>query len=164
MTKMTNKIKMSKKSISQLVNLDIPYNEQMDIISEPLKEFLSEFGDYMVSDIELIKIETMINYLPLRNHYISVTMLTDNEKYNALSQSEKFDWKNNFLTPEQIEEHELEMTCEFRNKCFDWLDNQTELVEALNLTYSNEEDFQILFDVFVKYVWDFAFTELVNNK
>jgi hypothetical protein len=91
-------------------------------------------------------------------------MLTDNEKYNALSQSEKFDWKNNFLTPEQIEEHELEMTCEFRNKCFDWLDNQTELVEALNLTYSNEEDFQILFDVFVKYVWDFAFTELVNNK
>jgi hypothetical protein len=54
---------MSKKSISQLVNLDIPYNEQMDIISEPLKEFLSEFGDYMVSDIELIKIETMINYL-----------------------------------------------------------------------------------------------------
>ena len=164
MTKMTNKVKMSKKSISQLVNLDIPYNEQMDVISEPLKQFLSEFGDYMVSDIELIKIETMINYLPLRNHYISVTMLTDNEKYNALSQSEKFDWKNNFLTPEQIQEHEYEMMYEFRNKCFGWLDNQTELVEALNLTYSNEEDFHILFDVFIKYVWDFAFTELVNNK
>lgn len=155
---------MSKKSISQLVNSDIPYEEQMDIINKPLNKFLTEFGEYMVSDIELIKIETIINYLPLRNHYISVSMLTDNERYNALSQSEKFDWKNNFLTPEQEKEHEYKMMYEFRKKCFDWLDNQTELVETLNLTYSNEKDFYLLFDVFVKYVWDFAFTELVNNK
>lgn len=155
---------MSKKSISQLVNLDIPYEEQMDIINKPLNKFLTEFGEYMVSDIELIKIETMINYIPLRNHYIAVEMLSSDYLYNELSESETFDWKNNFLTPEQIQEHEYEMMYEFRNKCFDWLDNQTELVETLNLTYSNEKDFYLLFDVFVKYVWDFAFTELVNNK
>jgi len=154
MTKMTKKVKMSKKSILQLVNLDIPYEEQMDVISEPLKEFIIEFGEYFANDIELIKIHTMLNYIPLRNHYTAVGMLDNDKMYNLFSESEQFDWKNQFLTDKQLIKHNRLMSKKFRNKCFDWLDNQTELVSAFELTYSNEDEYRLLFDIFIKMVWD----------
>jgi hypothetical protein len=160
---MTNKVKMSKKSISQKINQSIPYEEQMDIISKPLNKFLSEFGEYIANDIELIKIETMINYIPLRNHYTAVSMLDNDKMYNLFSESEQFDWKNQFLTDEQLNEHNDLMTNEYRNKCYVWLNSQKELLSAFELTYSNEEDYTLLFDIFIKMVWDLDLQQLHNQ-
>ena len=164
MTKKVKNVKMSKKSISEQLNPNIHYEEQMDIIAPYLTEFVSEFGEYMVDELELIKIETMVNYKPLLNHSVAVEMLTNDSVYDEISQIKTFDWKNSFLTTEQEIEHNDKMMFEFRDKCHSWLDNQKELLETFKLTYSNEDDYINLFDIFANYIWEHSFENFLNNK
>lgn len=150
-----NTMKKTTKSISQQINSSIPYEEQMDIIAPHLSKFVSEFGEYIIPSLELLKVETLLNYIPLRNHRIAVEMLSSDYWYNELSESETFDWKNNFLTDEQVLEHEQKMSFQFRDKCHDWLNSEKKLVKILKLTYSNQDDYIHLFDCFAKMIWDF---------
>jgi hypothetical protein len=90
-------------------------------------------------------------------------MLDNDKMYNLFSESEQFDWKNQFLTDEQLNEHNDLMTNEYRNKCYVWLNSQKELLSAFELTYSNEEDYTLLFDIFIKMVWDLDLQQLHNQ-
>lgn len=150
-----NTTKKTTKSFYEQLNPNRPYEEQMDIIAPHLSKFVSEFGEYMVNELEFIKIQTIANYLPLRNHYISVEMLSNDTLYNQLSESKKLDWKNNFLTDEQISEHDKKITFLFRDTCHEWLVSQKKLLKILKLSYSNPNDYQHLFDCFAKMIWDF---------
>jgi hypothetical protein len=81
-------------------------------------------------------------------------MLEDDELYNQLSESEKFDWKNNFLTPEQEKEHICLMSNQFQQKCYDWInsDDNTELSNEMTLTFGDEES-TYLFDCYILNIW-----------
>jgi hypothetical protein len=118
------------------------------------EQFNEQFSDYIYNDIMLIGVETACNYIPLRNHVISVQMLENDELYNQLSQSEKFDWKNNFLTPEQEQEHICIMSSQFQQKCYDWINNDdnTELSNEMTLTFGEEET-TYLFDSYILNIW-----------
>lgn len=118
-----------------------------------LEKFSEQFGEYIYDVVSNIGCETAINYIPLRNHTIAVGMLSDDKLYNELSDSEIFDWKSKFLTPEQESEHYDLMTQEFRKKCFDWLYDNEELTNVMELDYSEIEIIN-LFDQFIyQYVW-----------
>lgn len=125
-------------------------NEQF---TQKLEEFATQYGEYMFEEIQMIGIETSINYIPLRNHVISVSMLQDDNLYNEFSDSEKFQWKNNFLTNEQEKEHMIIMSQQFVEKCYEWLNNNTELLNILSEEYT-ESELSYLFDSFIyTFVW-----------
>lgn len=118
-----------------------------------LEKFSEQFGGYIYEDVSTIGLETAINYIPLREHMMAVMMLSDDKMYNELSNSEQFDWKSKFLTPEKENEHIDLMTEQFRKKCFDWLRNNDELIEVIRLDYSDKE-INYLFDQFIyQNVW-----------
>lgn len=122
-------------------------------MSKSIEQFNEQFSDYIYNDIMLIGVETACNYIPLRNHVMSVQMLEDDELYNQLSESEKFDWKNNFLTPEQEQEHICLMSNQFQQKCYDWINNDdnTELSNEMTLTFGEESTY--LFDSYILNIW-----------
>jgi hypothetical protein len=123
-------------------------------MSKSIEQFNEQFSDYMFDELNFIALETAVNYIPLRNHVISVQMLEDDSLYNQLSESEKFDWKNNFLTPEQEQEHICIMSSQFQQKCFDWINNDdnTELSNEMIITYGEELTTE-LFDMFCLNIW-----------
>ena len=83
------------------------------------QQFNEQFGDYLFDELNHIAVECVVNYIPLRNHFLSVQMLENDEMYDTFSQSEKFNWKNNFLTPEEEREHICLMSNQFQQKCQD---------------------------------------------
>jgi hypothetical protein len=123
-------------------------------IEKSYEQFNQEFNDYMFDELNLIALEVSINYIPLRNHAISFLMLENDEMYNSYSQSEIFDWKNNFLTPEQEKEHICLMSNQFRDKCYDWInsDDNTELENEMTLSFGEELSTE-LFDMFCLNIW-----------
>jgi hypothetical protein len=123
-------------------------------LEQQFNDFNQQFGDYMFDEINFIAVETCVNYIPLRNHVMSVKMLEDDNLYNQLSDSEKFDWKNNFLTHEQEQEHICIMSNEFQQKCYDWInsDDNTELSNEMTLTFGDEES-TYLFDCYILNIW-----------
>lgn len=126
-------------------------NEQT--MSKNLDKFIEEYGGYIFQDVFSIAIETSINYIPLRNHVTAIQMLKDDELYNQLSNSEKFDWKSKFLSDEEECEHLDIMTNQFLDKCIDLLNNNDYLVETMLLDYSIDEITQ-LYNDFLHYVWE----------
>ena len=123
-------------------------------MSKSIEQFNEQFSDYMLDELNFIALETAVNYIPLRNHAVSLMMLEDDEMYNSYSQSEKFDWKNNFLTPEQEKEHITLMSREFQKKCYDWInsDDNSELNNEMTLSFG-EELSNDLFDMFCLNIW-----------
>jgi hypothetical protein len=123
-------------------------------MSKSIEQFNEQFSDYMFDELNFIALETAVNYIPLRNHVISVQMLEDDNLYNQLSESEKFDWKNNFLTPEQEQEHICIMSSQFQQKCYDWINNDdnTELSNEMTITFGEELSTE-LFDMFCLNIW-----------
>ena len=123
-------------------------------MSKSIEQFNEQFSDYMFDELNFIALETAVNYIPLRNHVISVQMLNDDKLYNELSESEKFDWKNNFLTPEQEQEHICIMSSQFQQKCYDWINNDdnTELSNEMTITFGEELTTE-LFDMFCLNIW-----------
>lgn len=123
-------------------------------IEKSYEQFNEQFSDYMFDELNFIALEVAVNYIPLRNHVISVQMLENDEMYNSYSESQKFDWKNNFLTPEQEKEHICIMSNQFQQKCYDWINNDdnTELENEMTLTFGAELSNE-LFDMFCLNIW-----------
>lgn len=122
-------------------------------MSKNYNEFINEFGEYMIEPIQMIGFEVSVNYIPLRNHIIAYQMLNDNELYNQLSDNDKFNWKQQFLSPEQENKHIQIMTNQYCDMCWDWLDNQKELKEVITLTYSNDEMYSLI-EILMKDLWE----------
>ena len=123
-------------------------------MSKSIEQFNEQFSGYIYNDIMSIGVETASNYIPLRNHMLSVMMLENDEMYNSYSESETLNWKKNFLTPEQEQEHITLMSREFQKKCYDWINNDdnTELNNEMTLTFGAELSNE-LFDMFCLNIW-----------
>jgi hypothetical protein len=123
-------------------------------IVKSYEQFNEQFSGYMLGELNEIAVEVVVNYIPLRNHFLSVQMLEDDEMYNSYSESETLNWKNNFLTPEQEKEHITLMSREFQKKCFDWInsDDNSELNNEMTLSFG-EELSNDLFDMFCLNIW-----------
>jgi hypothetical protein len=121
-------------------------------LEQQFNDFNQQFSDYMLGELNEIAVETVVNYIPLRNHMLSVMMLENDEMYNSYSDSQTLNWKNNFLTPEQEKEHITLMSREFQKKCFDWINNNTELCNEMTLTFGEELSTD-LFDMFCLNIW-----------
>ncbi len=123
-----------------------------------LEQFMDEFGDYIIEPIEMIGHEVSLNYLPIRNHVIAYQMLSNDELYNQLSDSEKFDWKKQFLTQEEEKEHIQIMTNQYCDECWKWLDSQTDLTDVIKLSYTEDEMCSFMLIV-MQTIWENKFNQ-----
>jgi hypothetical protein len=123
-------------------------------LEQQFNDFNQQFSGYMLSELNEIAVETVVNYIPLRNHMLSVMMLENDEMYDSYSESETLNWKNNFLTTEQEQEHICLMSSEFQQKCFDWInsDDNSELNIVMTSTFGEELSTD-LFDMFCLNIW-----------
>jgi hypothetical protein len=134
-------------------------------LEQQFNEFNEQLGNYMFDELNVIALETCVNYIPLRNHVIAYQMLNDDKLYKELSDSEKFDWKSQFLSKEEEQHHIFLMSSEFQHKCYDWInsDDNTELSNEMTLTYGEELSTQ-LFDMFCLNIWKNYLGDCISVK